>query len=270
MSPTNPAASIENISEAIQSQSLYRDLEHPEISHDRRCTRCALQCGYAVGPGGPDDLSRVKLIVISDYPGPYETQYGWPQVPNSYVLAQQKNRKRLKPFRNSGQLIRDKLSELFGLDPWSEVWFTNALRCDPNYGGRKVAVSDTSHIRVCVETWLRNEMLKLSEVKPTVPILCAGGKAVVALKQLYGQQLPSDLNLMNGRRRQGLVAGEHPLVITFNPAAVARCEPRLETQIGVNRRTGLLEVHDLKFLPNLPGTPGWVFEQDLLLLKPHL
>lgn len=262
--------SVEEIQLGIQSESSYRDGEHPTIFFDRRCSACALSTGYAVGSAGPDDLSKVKLIVISDYPGPYETEKGWPQVPNSLIVAEQKKRKQLPPFRNSGQLIRDKLTELFHLDTWSEVWFTNAVRCDPNYMGRKNTVSDTSHLRVCVERWLRPELQILERVKPTVPILCAGAKAVTALKQLYGHNLPTDLKLANGRRKKGLVAGTHPVVITFNPAAVARCEPRIETSIGVNRRKGLLEVNNVKFLPNLVGSPGWVFEQDLLLLKPYL
>lgn len=72
-----------------------------EIPFNTHCQNCEIgrfKCNgnnhYAVGGAGPQDLSQVKLIIISDHPGAYEEKYGYPFVHNEVLRQEYEKGKR--------------------------------------------------------------------------------------------------------------------------------------------------------------------------------
>lgn len=264
---TTSTMPLRNLNEAKYPASCYATGQHPQFPFERNCTGCELTTGCSVGWSAPDDLSKVKLIVISDHPGFYEHEFGFSQVPVS-LAKQDKRRTKLPPRRNSGQLIRDLIEDVLGLCSWSEVYYTNALKCDPMFKGRKINVSETKHFSKCLP-WLRREFEWFEEYCPTAPILCAGSNALRALQILFPSFSNGKVNDL--RRKTGLSINEHSVIVTFNPAAPAKCDPRLETKIDIKRGTGIVEVTEVKWWwPPPPGTPLWVFIKDIEMLVPRL
>lgn len=246
--------------------TVYQGLDHPNIAFDRTCDKCPASCGAAVPSAGPDNLAQVKLIVMSDYPGHYEVELGWPQVPNSVAQAGKKASKLEKP-PNSGQLIRDLLQELFSLDSYNDVWFTNAIKCDPNHGKDSIVVSDRV-IKSCNKAWTSNELELLDKFVPTVPILAAGAKALKCLQFLYGTGCASG-TISSNLRHTGLVVGTHPLVCCHNPATYAKSVSFFEDSVKVSR-TGKFEIASVYRSDSVIPAPMALFKDDLLLLKDYL
>lgn len=252
--------------------SVYQRLEHPEVRFDPSCTKCPLGSNQGVPSAGPDDLRAVRLIVISDYPGRYEVEFGWPQVPVSLVqqakaAAGVKQRTKVAPQPNSGELIRQLVQELFGLDPWHEVWWTNAVRCDPNKGADQLVVSDQV-IKTCNTCWGNNEFALLDRYCPRAPILAAGAKALKALQFMYGVDCPTG-SINSHLRRRGLMIRQHGLVCCNNPAVYARSFSWIETNVGLNKRKQL-EVRGVVDLANYMFTPLEHYKQDLLPIRDYL
>ena len=242
----------------------YDSLPHPEVYFDNNCTKCVLGNEYAVGGAGPDDLTKVKLIVISDHAGAYEAKEHYPQVPNS--LVQFKRQTLIPRPRNSGQLLRDTIEELFDLCTWSEVWITNAIRCDPNHKGNNVNITERL-LKVCANSWLREEIDLLSKHAPTAPILIAGSKALVSMQQLYKSDFPQE-RLDKLLRRNSYRFREHPLAFTLNPAIYAKSEPKLETRMGIHR--GKLVVSGIQSLATLMPSPIQDFQKDFNWLNKYI
>jgi uracil-DNA glycosylase len=267
---------------------------HPIIKFSRQCKACELfksclvedktreegETGYrsfkdrkyklvgGVGGAGPDDLTEVKLIVISDYPGAYELESSYPFYSNDEEIKPKLNRrtgfKSLEGYRNAGNLIRYYLNTMYGLNTYTDVWFTNAIKCSP--GAMK---AQDKHLRVCITSWLKNELAVLSQHIPTsVPILILGNMAFKALGFMKADNIPK--TLQEGRRSTGYTFGGHPLIFSVNPTAVARNEMRIES-ITARDSQGSTIVR--KVVPTIRqgiGTPYWFFEKDLLLLQPYL
>lgn len=232
--------------------SVYLENRHPLIPFDRTCTGCAAQCGKAVPAAGPDDFTKIKLIVMTDYPGKFDLEQGWPQVPNSLVLTKKDRAKKIPPGPNSGQFIRDLLTEMFGLCTFSEVWFTNAIKCDPNFENRHLVVTDRI-IRSCNKQWGFTEFALLDRFVPNVPILVAGSKALKALQLMYGAECPSG-SLNSYLRRTDLKIANHPMICCYPPAAYAKSVGNIETQIGISKDnlveiTGVRSLAEFFFLP---------------------
>lgn len=238
------------------------------IPIDPNCQACTLSNGKAVSGYGPEDLSQVKLIVISDYPGAYETEFGWPQVPNAWVLAQREKQRRLPPISNSGGFLRASIEKLFGLDTFTQVWMTNAFRCDPNFEGRKGKPTERQ-LGHCATAWNRAEFEQLDRVCPEVPILAAGSWALKLVRAVYKDQAPLG-SIDNLLRAPGLLAGTHPLVCTYNPATYARSQAQIETTVSVNRRTHLCEIKSVRPLADFVYSPANLYEGDLAELKQFL
>jgi len=78
---------------------------------DRNCKMCRLGCGQAVQGSGP---RKPKLTVFLDHPGKKDTESGKPLM------------------SKAGQVLRDALRNLVGLDPDTEVFFDYVLRCEPD------------------------------------------------------------------------------------------------------------------------------------------
>jgi hypothetical protein len=249
--------------------SVYAGMPHPLIPFDKGCAECKAHCQDVEGvpSAGPDDLTNIKLIVISDYPGKYEVEFGWPQVPNSLALAQQKSKKKLPPIPNSGQLIRDLIEQMFGLCSYSEVWFTNAIRCDPNHGQDSVVVSDRI-IKTCNKAWGLSEFYLLDKYVPKVPILAAGTKALRCLQLIYGEECPQG-SINSYLRRTDLIVKEHPLVCCNNPAVYARSVGRIESSINLSRR-GDIDITAVTNLSNYMLTPLEHFKQDIKVLSTYI
>lgn len=238
------------------------------IPIETKCQACTLSNGRAVSGHGPEDLSQVKLIVVSDYPGAYETEFGWPQVPNAWVLAQRKKQQRLAPISNSGGFLRATLEKLFGLDTFTQVWMTNAFRCDPNFEGRKGKPTERQ-LGQCATQWNRAEFAQLDLACPQVPILAAGSWALKLIRVIYRDQAPLG-SIDNLLRVPGLFAGTHPLVCTYNPATYARSQAQLETAVSVNRRSHLCEIKSVQPLADYLYSPINLYEGDLKELEQFL
>lgn len=238
------------------------------IPINRDCTACTLACGTSISGRGPDDLSQIKLILVSDYPGAYESEYGWPQVPNHWVTSQLKKQRKLPQPPNSGALIREILQSDFGLDSFTEVWITNALKCDPNSGGRSLKPTDRQ-LGICSSTWAQAEFARLDEIIPHVPILAAGSWALKLVRSIYRDRCAVG-SIDDLLREPNLLAGNHPLICSYNPATYARSFGQIETSVSVNRRSHALEITNVSPLNHFLYTPIEIFKADLADLKQYL
>ena len=269
--------------ENIVKPPSYNKQQHCLIKTDPACTVCELgkvrdrhnlefveadkaeNIEQAVGGAGPEDLTQVKLIVISDFPGTYEARAGHPMVDIRESRAERK--KGLLTPLNAGAQLRMALQLMYGLDTYNDCWVTNALKCNP--GARKPI--ENKHVKPCVQQWLSAELTILDKYCPAAPILVAGGQAFKAVLLLYKQEAIElkSYGLNGCRRRKGLMLGRHPAVFTFNPAGAARSMPKIETEIA--SRNGKLVVKSNEWLyPPLPGSPTDKFIKDLHLLAPYL
>jgi hypothetical protein len=104
---------------------------------------------------------------------------------------------------------------------------------------------------------------------PTVPILTAGTWGLKLVQMIYRDRA-SKGNVEALLRLPDLNAGDHPLVCTYNPASYARSHGRLETQVSVNRRTGVAEILSLQALSNFIYLPENLYLADLAELDKYL
>jgi hypothetical protein len=213
---------------------------------------------WSVGGAGPDDLTKVRLIVISDYPGIYESQYRYPMVDITETRNERKNNGLLYPW-NAGAFLRKYLSHEFKLNTYDDCWFTNAVRCDPG----KLSVIETTHMKPCIQHWLKNELLILDEHCPRSPILIAGTYAFRALNRIYS--LPGDLQSLR-RRSDLLLPNGRPYVCTINPATPARAMPKIESHSRLVKGRSIVQRN--VWLPPIIGSPVWHYIEDLKCLKP--
>jgi uracil-DNA glycosylase len=247
---------------------LYSGEPHPNnyLNIKRECDACSLGKGLAVGSGGPDDITEIKLIVISDHPGHYETQAGYPFLDNQVARQPKLNRKTgyrsILKFRNAGSIIRQYLYEMFSLDTYRQVWMTNALKCDPG-----PTTPHEKHLKVCAQTWLIREISILDRAVPTCPILILGRHAFKSIKLVAKTDLPK--NLDSGRRSNHYRLGNHPLVFTYNPAVFARSVPRYE-DVCTTTGDGRVIIRSVKEYEDMPYTPVWHFKKDLEYLREFL
>jgi len=286
----------------INLPSTYKKQEHPYIPFNRQCELCGLgeriqrhnkeqeeeqeeeqekkqekysykngRKGnkekpkfYSVSGVGPDNLENIKLIVLSDFPGYYESSED--NLFNMVDIHQNQNyhKKSLVVKRNAGSFLRMSLNLMFGLDTYTDCWITNAIKCNP----LEETVKESSHLKICNRKWLANEFSILEEYCPTVPILVAGTLAFKSLSNIFphSKQLLDSYGFNSSRRRSNLIINSHGIVVTHNPARIARSEPRIETSTSYSK--GKLTVTSNDWLyPPLPGSPVDLFIKDLQFLS---
>lgn len=228
------------------------------LNFDSKCTDCALSNECAL-PGSISNLDNLKLIVISDYPGHYETKHQYLMWDNELVRGKSyKGNKRIPSWPNAGNYMRRTLTQL-GLDTYNEVYFTNAIKCNPEQNKPK-----DLHIKSCAK-WLNIE-LSLIEAKGYIntPILVAGTTAFKSLKYLGEKSLES-LSFKDCRRRV-IYVKSHPTVVIANPAAVCSSTFRIENRIVYEPR----QLTSVRELPPIPGSPIWNYHKDLEPIKCYL
>lgn len=178
-----------------------------------KCTLCKLGKGKAVFGQSECDPSHVVLVVVSAYPGSAEVQG------NQSLIAQSAESKRLGKPMGAGEFLRLTFKALFDNDPnfpeelkpfEKYVFFTNALKCNPQHGKDKINITPTM-IKRCKEEWLIPE---IRQFNPKVPILLAAGEAV---KSILGEGYK-----LHDSRRQVHYVNEHPTVVTINPIEAER------------------------------------------------
>ena len=265
--------------------SVYYGEEHPIIKINPDCKHCPLgpvrihrnaaqaeeenpQYSHVVPGAGPDDLTQVKLIVISDFAGHWEALNKYPFF-DTHAESGDRFKKGLLRSYNAGGYLRMILKKIYGLDTYHDVWMTNALKCDP--GKRKPIVN--THVKPCALRWLKIELEHLEEYVPGVPLLIAGTTAFEAMKLLYKDQanLLNSLKLNGCRRRNDIRLGRRPAVFTLNPARPARCAPKFESDVRYVKDKYVVRKND--WVPPelyLPGSPNYSFVQDLLFLREFL
>jgi len=255
----------------------YSNSGHELLNFDRLCNVCSLECTEAVGGCGPDDLSKVKLIFISDYPGGLETQYGFPQCPITYHEQRLNKKKReVLLFRNSGQLIRELIPGLFDLCSWSEVYMTNVVKCQPTYKNRNINITEKRHIYPCLDKWFKKEWELFEEYCPNVPIIVAGSTAIKGMfrmfPELYSQvTLIKEPTLKDLRRLKNIKLKNHNIAFTFNPAQLSKLEPREIKSTSINRKTFAMTVTKTEAWTSYPmGSPYWNFIKDINWLREHI
>lgn len=261
----------------------YLPNNHPKIKHNEECTHCTLGLNrvrhnkvheeeenfvkqLSVGGAGPEDLTKVKLIVVSDYPGHYECVSREPMHDATKDRAARK-RGLLQPY-NAGGYLRMSLQLMYKLDTYEDCWITNAIKCNPN----QLKAIDNQHTRPCSTRWLNMELKALDEYVPQVPILVLGNQALAGVCHVYGKQAAhiNKLKVNGCRNREDLKVGEHPLVVTFNPAVAARSLPKIETAIKYNSRNEVVITSNEWLYPVLPGSPVDLFIKSLYPLAPYL
>jgi uracil-DNA glycosylase len=244
----------------------YLGEQHDLIFFNRNCKLCNLTTGKSVGGAGPDDLKEIKLIVISDHPGHYEEDIGYPFASKPH---EGQGKRLVEDFPTAGEILRRYLFHNFNLDTYKEVWMTNAVKCNP----RGKTIQD-SHVKKCVRNHLLEELTEIDRENPSVPILIAGNKAFEALgyldKTLTKKKLGKSLKSM--RRSNHYKLWSHPLVFTFNPASVRDAKFQIESDFGYeDRKKNGFPVKAIKILqsfPELPGSPRWMLKKDLSYLEP--
>jgi uracil-DNA glycosylase family 4 len=157
----------------------------------KNCKLCKLGCGKAVPGHGP---KAPRLIVVSDYPGKNETEQG------------------LNMVGKAGQLMRSALKNVVGVDPETEVFFMNVIRCEP--GDQKVTPAMLTSCR----RWTQED---LREVDCNL-ILIAGAQAFeTMLPNIYEQEKLKDKKFGVGHAHGSVY--QHlgkTYMVTWNPAAI--------------------------------------------------
>jgi hypothetical protein len=238
-----------------------------QIPHDDNCNACILGKyngltenniqSRAVNSTYPIDLNDTKLIVISSHPGHYEEKYGMLMCPNDDLRKQDKKKNKVVRYRNAGSVLRYAIKNVLDLNPVTQVYYTNIVRCNP----KKEKVLE-KHIKVCTGKWLKAEILIWSKHIPTVPILVAGTDAVRAMKTLDPSFTLSGVK--EARRQVRQLFNTHPATFTTNPASVASRQFRIESYKYGNVITRVEE------LPPLIGSPMWMFFKDIEVLKDYI
>lgn len=157
----------------------------------KNCRLCKLGCGKAVAGHGP---KTPKLIVVSDYPGKAESEEGKNMV------------------GKSGQLLRKALQNVVGVDPETEVFFMNVIRCE--LGDNKLSDAMLTACR----RWTQED---LREVDCNL-ILIAGGVAFeTMLPDIFRQEKLKDkkfgVSHAHGSVYQSL---GRTYFVTWNPAHI--------------------------------------------------
>lgn len=200
---------------------------------DRACKLCKLGCGKAVPGFGP---TKPKLIVVSDYPGRTETEQGQPLV------------------GRSGQLLRKALTNIVGLDPDNEVFYTNVIRCEPQ--GDATKLIGRPEISAC-RRWMVEDFSKVD----CNTVLIAGGLAFETLLSpliTMEKQKDKEFNHSRAHGRVFRYLGKTYLV-TWNPAFVEQYKFKKITSDAKGRTTYV------DWFPT--GSVPWFFIQDLKKLK---
>lgn len=264
-----------SLAPGVEVPCRYRQLPHPTVPFTSFCTDCELgkkqevrntredlPSNSPVNGSGPDDLSNVKLIVISDHPGAYESapSRAYPMFDNR-LRADPDDPDPIPQRPNAGALLRMALEEMFGICSYTEVWTTNAVRCNP----QEISIQE-KHVKACVNSWLRSEIQIVSRSAGLVPILAAGSQAFRAIKYLFPEDFKHLPSQNECRRRSDLRVGGHPLVVTANPAVAARAEQLVETVVRAGMR--IMEAEPIG--QPIFGSPQWHFANDLLTLGEFL
>lgn len=244
--------------------SLDYDKNLPELNFNSKCKACTLSTGKAVcGSIGFQDLTNMKLVVISDYPGHYEETFNYCMYSNED--KRQSKRGSNKGWPNAGNYIRTLLATKFNLDTYREVYFTNAVKCNP----RKVKPDINKQIKKCINEWLLKELVLIDDVNPQVPIMLLGDTVFKAFSKAMKNgpflKLGGSPKMKDARRKVWFYK-EHPIVVTVNPAAVASAGYKLERS-DVSSSTSMVYTYDL---PTLVGNPQWHYEKDLEILRQYI
>jgi len=207
------------------------------MSTPRNCKLCKLGCGKAVPGHGS---LKPKLIVISDYPGKQEAEQGKNMV------------------GKAGQLLRRALKNIVGIDPDTEVFFMNVLRCE--VGDNKVNDSMLSACRKWTQEDLREVDCNL--------VLIAGGLAFeTTLPNIYSQEKSKDkkfgISHAHGSVYQHM--GKTYLV-TWNPASVESNSFRAPDGSLLNILDGIEPRQELNTCFPTGSMPA-LFVKDLARLK---
>lgn len=226
---------------------------------------------YSVGGAGPNfsDFSSIRLIILSDFPGSYESDSKnlFPMV--DVLRDQVPRRNGLVKRRNAGSMLRFALNSMYNLDTYHDCWITNTLKCTP----MDTTPLESKHVKPCVTKWLSNEFYLIDQYLPNTPLLVAGSLAFNSLKLLYKEDSVwlNKLSFKDSRRRSDLKIGptKRPLVVTYNPAAIARSEPTITTSFKSSRKLSLPS-HNEWLYPPLPGSPLSSFIKDLFMLSSFL
>lgn len=212
---------------------------------------------------GTFDVSKkkkLKLVVISDYPGQYETKCRYSMYDNTPEQDEDESKGKLPRRPNAGSMMRRLIEEVYGLDSYGEVYITNAIKCLP---GLKTAKKE--HVVLCKRTWFNKELEFLEKINPKVPFLMCGKMAFELLKLMI-PHLAKEKRTMTNSRKKIFYYKEHPVVTTVNPAAVAKSEMFIERFDPMKSK----KLVDYFPLPELPVSPLKIYKDDMALLKPFI
>lgn len=204
---------------------------------DRNCHNCKLGCGQAVPGAGPD---KPRLIVISDYPGKKEVEYGFPMA------------------GDSGQLLRRALSNVVGLNPEKEVFYTNVIRCYPNDDKGENLVGEAELI--ACKRWTTEEFKNID----CNLVLIAGGTAFKTILPHFYEAERLAVKSFNIAKAHGNIYTYmgRTYLVTWNPAYVMMNKFKDPRKLAGKPQKGV-QIPDWYPL----GSMAYFFLQDMLKLK---
>jgi uracil-DNA glycosylase len=235
--------------------------KHPNIAFNIYCNNCLLgknnKKGTAIGGAGPIDLTKVKLIVISDYPTFSDKFKGTPFTDNQKTFNRTDEKAQ---WLNGAALLRTAIQNLYNLDSYTECWMTYVIKCEPGKNTVK-----PEHLNIC-KNHLQDELHWLNEQAPNAPILITGTKAFATMKNLLPNVIGRDSNLQSSRRTILKYLG-HPICVTVNPNIISKCQFRIEEDVYEYNED--VFVSKYTNYPILVGSPYWLFIKDLEILQPY-
>ena len=226
---------------------------------DTNCDACAISTGKAISGAGPLDLSKIKLVIVSDTMSYYDEEEGKAFVSNDKYRKPRRlksGKLTIEKPRNGASFMRYELQKL-GLDPDIDCWMTNIIKCHPG----KVRPKD-KEAKQCARKWFADELTILGLYNPTVPILIAGNIAFKAIKNIYRDCSFAPYNLKQCFRTDHHTLINHPVFFTANPATVSSTEWSVEDTVMIDQNNRAEVVSKKTITPPI-FSPIWIYEKDL-------
>lgn len=208
---------------------------------DSPCKMCTFSLPVQIAGEGP---MKPKLIVVGNAPTKDDERTGVP-------FSGSNNKDRV----SSSLIIRNALRSM-QYDPYEEIYYSYAMRCNPYHRSQKMDVKP-SHVNICRTTNLEAELAKVD-----CPVIL--GMGTQALQSLL-PDAKGGIGKNRGKWHEVTIGGRKRLVrITYDGATIDRMSLyRAEENEYTNKIVRATRIKPV-------GSVSWFFENDLRALKQKL